>query len=459
MRIKNINEKPRIILISLFNIDLGLRHISFFLKPISIIMTKIERVLDEIVLIILYEKGQERLRLILQYIVYLALSFLRTIQSALGIKTGEKLDHYLQSFNVNLLRRPVFMLNNSDKILRVCLTYRCNTSCEFCYAKGLLEKFPKDMSLGDFAYLTKWAKAQGWKKIFFLGGEPTVHPQFEEILDTCYREQIIVHLSTNGLFGKELLKKFKSSYVWHITFSYHPYDQASSSLRKQFLYNLEYLKRERIFLSLSGALDGKDDKWKEMIETAAKLNLPIRWSLLLLGYTRNVASCGVLSNLNLIGSQLFEVLKTCADKKVVCYVYRTVPACVFTPEQWQRIRKIYRYIAYSRCPVGFKRNYSCGVTVNPDLSTFACSVFFIKGPHIASFKDRIALNQYYEKVAKDTITIPPMKECNNCRLYQNFLSSITTSKSKIRLCDKNVCQAGCFNFRKITCSTLFNSVC
>lgn len=452
MRIRNINKKPRRTFISM---DPGIRYISSCLNFISKIVNKMKDILYTILLIILYERGRVRLSLILQYMVLLSFEIIRPV---LGSKSKNKIDYYSQLFKINISRSPAFVSDHFDKTLRVCITYRCNASCEFCYGRGLLKEFPMDMNLDDFVFLARWAKKEKWKNMLFLGGEPIVHPQFEKILDICDSEKINVYLSTNGFFNNDkLLKKFKSSSVRHIAFSY-PQDRVPHSFRKQFLHNLEYLKKEKeIFLILSGILDGKADIWKEIVETAIRFRLPIRWTLLLPGYTRDISNYTVLSNLNLIGLQLFEVLKTCADRNIICYVYRPVPACMFTPEQWQKIRKIYRYLVYTRCPLGFKNKYSAGVTVNPDLSTYACISFFIKGPHIASFKDRTSLSQYYENVAKEIMKTPPMKECNNCQLYKNFLSSIAVNKNrsvKGQLCDKNICQAGCFSFREITCSTL-----
>jgi MoaA/NifB/PqqE/SkfB family radical SAM enzyme len=311
-----------------------------------------------------------------------------------------------------------------------------------------------DMDLDNFIHLVTWAKKHGWKNILFLGGEPTVHPQFEEILDICYKKQITVYLSTNGLINGRLLKKFKLSSIRHIAFSY-PQDKVSRSIKKQFLDNLEYLTREKIFVMLSGVLNGQNEKWEEIIDTAAAFNLSIRWSLQLPGFTRDTSYPTVFSNLNLIGSQLFQVLKTCAENRVICYVYRPVPACMFSPEQWLQIRKIFRNIVYTRCPLGFKKRYSAGITVNPDLSTYACISFFIKGPRITSFKDRVKLSQYYEGAIKDIMKSYPIKECVSCNSYKNFLSTIGMPKDgliKDRLDDKNICQAGCFSFRETICA-------
>ena len=79
------------------------------------------------------------------------------------------------------LRSPKMLLGLFHNSLRVCVTYRCNLSCKACYARGLQQEVGReDMSVEDFDKLTDHALNLGWRKIRFLGGEPTIHPRFPE---------------------------------------------------------------------------------------------------------------------------------------------------------------------------------------------------------------------------------------------------------------------------------------
>lgn len=115
------------------------------------------------------ENMQERSSLLIQDIF---LWFLKAIRPALGLKAKQKVYYYFQLVRRNKVRSPAFVIDYFDKTLRVCITYKCNVSCEFCYAKGLLKEFPMDMNLDDFLSLSKWAIAQGWKNMYFLGASP-----------------------------------------------------------------------------------------------------------------------------------------------------------------------------------------------------------------------------------------------------------------------------------------------
>lgn len=396
---------------------------------------------------ILYERGRERISLILEFLV---LASLKLIKPLVSLKIKERIKEYHLSFiRRKILRHPAVLLNTKKQTIGVCITYRCNASCEFCYAGGLQNEFPQDMSLDDFVYLIRWAKAKGWRRLLFLGGEPTIHPQFEEMLNICYSQGIPVSLSTNAFFGGRVLEKLKYPYVELVAVNYR-YGDIPSIHRRQFLYNLKSLSKEKFPLLLAGILDGETDRWKKIVEMAVRLKSIIDWCFPLPTYTRKPFEDKILSKLKASGLQILEILKTCSEKKVLCYVCRPVPACIFTPEQWQQVKKMGRYLVFTRCFHGYRGDYTINLTVNPDLSIYPCSNFFIKGPHISFFKDRASISKYYERgIVKNIMKIPPMIECSNCRLYQNYLSLIESKSNLIKkqLCDENVCQAGCAVFR------------
>lgn len=79
------------------------------------------------------------------------------------------------------------------------ITEECQLHCSHCYLGNRLER-AAEMSLDQiFVNLEIW-KALGGRKLCFLGGEPTLHPQFEEAVRYANRlgyEKVL--LDTNGL--------------------------------------------------------------------------------------------------------------------------------------------------------------------------------------------------------------------------------------------------------------------
>ncbi|GBR73265.1 molybdenum cofactor biosynthesis protein A [Candidatus Termititenax aidoneus] len=93
--------------------------------------------------------------------------------------------------------------------MNIILTTRCNKNCSFCFAnKVMREKPAEDMTLANFSGLVELAcrdnpRPQGLK---LLGGEPTMHPQFVEILDFLTARQIQVSLISNLLYEDEKVR-------------------------------------------------------------------------------------------------------------------------------------------------------------------------------------------------------------------------------------------------------------
>lgn len=71
------------------------------------------------------------------------------------------------------------------------LTNRCNLKCQYC---SIEKDNIKDMSLDTINYLKKL----NIETIILSGGEPFLHPQFEEIIELCCQNFKQVGITTNG---------------------------------------------------------------------------------------------------------------------------------------------------------------------------------------------------------------------------------------------------------------------
>jgi sulfatase maturation enzyme AslB (radical SAM superfamily) len=117
-------------------------------------------------------------------------------------------------------RSPKVLTHAFGQTLRICITYRCNLTCQYCYARGLEKDMPIDMSVDTFLKLVLWAKEKGWKDIRFLGGEPTIHPYFTEMLNICYKNKMNVGMSTNNIFSSQIASKFDTTRIRYISINY-----------------------------------------------------------------------------------------------------------------------------------------------------------------------------------------------------------------------------------------------
>jgi len=86
----------------------------------------------------------------------------------------------------------------------ICITSICNRGCSYCFAQGNSSK-PDYMSLNLFQRSLSFIKRSNIDKVRLLGGEPTLHPQFGEILRLSRETGKSILLFTNGLIHEKEL--------------------------------------------------------------------------------------------------------------------------------------------------------------------------------------------------------------------------------------------------------------
>ena len=83
-------------------------------------------------------------------------------------------------------------------------TMRCNLSCSFCFNRGL-SAIP-DITLRDFEKLVATVAGSGVRELDILGGEPTLHPGFADMMDILYSHKMKTTISTNGCGNLHVLE-------------------------------------------------------------------------------------------------------------------------------------------------------------------------------------------------------------------------------------------------------------
>ena len=87
----------------------------------------------------------------------------------------------------------------------ICLTSICNRECAYCFAKSR-PGHPDYMSVDNFRKALSFLERSEIGEVRILGGEPTLHPQFKEILTLAKETRKKVFLFTNGLFEDDILE-------------------------------------------------------------------------------------------------------------------------------------------------------------------------------------------------------------------------------------------------------------
>jgi radical SAM protein with 4Fe4S-binding SPASM domain len=86
-----------------------------------------------------------------------------------------------------------------EPFLFLYITEKCQLRCRHCYMGERLDA-ERRMSAADVERLLVYLRvAHGQYKVYLLGGEPTTHPELDEILDVCQRQGFKVVVTSNGL--------------------------------------------------------------------------------------------------------------------------------------------------------------------------------------------------------------------------------------------------------------------
>lgn len=97
------------------------------------------------------------------------------------------------------------------------ITGRCNYSCKFCYVQNLNAE-TRDLKIAhdilDKLHSTKNDQLD-IQKINFVGGEPFLHPNFDEILSIAHDMGFVTSIVTNGSFiNKSNIAKIAENTEW-----------------------------------------------------------------------------------------------------------------------------------------------------------------------------------------------------------------------------------------------------
>lgn len=90
----------------------------------------------------------------------------------------------------------------------ILLTQRCVRSCPYCFARKHMTESPPDdvMSWENIVYLADLLEAAGERRASLLGGEPTLHPAFNDIVAYFLGRDFGVTVFTSGIMSDAKLE-------------------------------------------------------------------------------------------------------------------------------------------------------------------------------------------------------------------------------------------------------------
>ena len=84
---------------------------------------------------------------------------------------------------------------------RICycnITYKCNNNCRYCISHNVRKGTDRNLCLDDYSFFQKHFSLGGNDVWTISGGEPTLHPCFNDIVSFCYSYSKHVIVYSNG---------------------------------------------------------------------------------------------------------------------------------------------------------------------------------------------------------------------------------------------------------------------
>lgn len=101
------------------------------------------------------------------------------------------------------------------------LNRACNLRCKWCYAKDTGYHKEDNMPLSLAYQIIDICSLLGIRHITLIGGEPTLYPNFFDVIDYCHKKRIHCGIITNGLAcaSKEFVQELKLHKIKSISLS------------------------------------------------------------------------------------------------------------------------------------------------------------------------------------------------------------------------------------------------
>jgi radical SAM protein with 4Fe4S-binding SPASM domain len=118
---------------------------------------------------------------------------------------------------------------NKFSVAWLSLTYNCNNKCRWCYASSNELHENRELERSKISPILSLLKNLAIKRTILIGGEPTIYPYLEEVLEEHQRQGLSTGIVTNGrkLAKKEFSQMLKERGLTSLTVSIEGYNSPS----------------------------------------------------------------------------------------------------------------------------------------------------------------------------------------------------------------------------------------
>jgi len=252
-----------------------------------------------------------------------------------------------------------------------------------------------------------WCKKQNVEGISLAGGEPTLHPDFQNFVRLLCESNFKVSLFTNLLCFRERVDTLFLKGVVSILVNTDSPESYMSGQHDLFVSNLEYLSKVKERVSLGLTLRSPEQRADHILDYCKRFG----FSKMRIDVARPaLTKCNThvkLSEIKKYRVGILDIIKAADDIGVKVHFDCPLPKCLFPDED------VREFDLNSR---GYS-DVTCGVlNVNPDLTVGICPYFMLIDKKITAFNsyDELLYEINDHQTVKSLLSCYSSEECIEC---------------------------------------------
>ncbi|MCK5805450.1 MAG: radical SAM protein [Lentisphaeria bacterium] len=310
-------------------------------------------------------------------------------------------------------------------MLQIMLTDHCNQSCAYCFAKEKLTHATRtELTLDDLDYLINLHRAWGIQHMSLAGGEPTLHSQFEEVIERIEAAEVpFVHLFTNGQMPRrraDFLARWEN-----LTFlvNHSPRETYAPAAWENHEYFLGACSTTCMRMSIGTTIYEPEPELDFLHEAAVRHGLSVvRLGLahpIYYNHGEVVNQFLSLEDCRVCAESVVAFAERCASDSIHMLFDCHFPLCMFTPEQFARL-----HAAQPDNLPCFDLDCCQQITIKPNLAVFAC---FATGAlfhqrTLREFSTQDELQDYFAEAFELFEAAPGYDVCETCEAFRRECS-------------------------------------
>lgn len=319
----------------------------------------------------------------------------------------------------------------------IMLTYGCNLKCSYCFANEFVNKKSSYITEENFVKAIDFLTREDVTRIGLIGGEPTLHPRFKEILEYLINNRKVVETTvyTNGILLDQYLNQIISPKFRLLINCNSPQDIGDEQFEKlrnnlRLLVNDHYM-RDRINLGINLYKDDLD--YTYIIDLLKECGLHrVRISLTVPDFD----ICGNVNAMEYFTDRKSFLLRFLSDMQknniLPYYDCNKPPYCIWNDEEREQLESMVTQYHVESNLIGDHSFCFPVIDILPDLQAVRC--FGMSKYEKVSINDFTGVSElasyFLNHIDSASYQIPAGDECKECRK---------------RLTRK--CTAGCIGFK------------